>query len=224
MESGKKTKKIKKEESSDSEEEIPIKKSKKKVESSDSEEEIPKKSKKKMEIENSDESEEEKPKKSKKKEESEKDESESEEEKPKKSKKKEESEEEDEKEGEEKRAFPLADKALTKDICDLINKAMQKKRIKKGANEATKTLNRGISDLIVLAADATPLEIVLHLPLLCEDKNVPYIFVESQKLLGRACGVSRPVIACSILTGSDGADAQTISDIKTRIEKLLIQS
>ena len=35
---------------------------------------------------------------------------------------------------------------------------------------ATKTLNRGISELIVMAADAEPLEILLHLPLLCEDK------------------------------------------------------
>lgn len=45
-----------------------------------------------------------------------------------------------------------------------------KNQIKKGANEATKTLNRGIAELIIIAADTTPLEIVLHLPLLCEDK------------------------------------------------------
>jgi U4/U6 small nuclear ribonucleoprotein SNU13 len=35
---------------------------------------------------------------------------------------------------------------------------------------ATKGLNRGIAELIVMAADAEPLEILLHLPLLCEDK------------------------------------------------------
>ena len=35
---------------------------------------------------------------------------------------------------------------------------------------ATKTLNRGIAEFIVMAADAEPLEILLHLPLLCEDK------------------------------------------------------
>ena len=28
-----------------------------------------------------------------------------------------------------------------------------------------------------MAADAEPIEILLHLPLLCEDKNVPYVFV-----------------------------------------------
>lgn len=51
---------------------------------------------------------------------------------------------------------------------------------------ATKTLNRGISEFIVMAADAEPLEILLHLPLLCEDKNVPYVFVPS-KVSKRTC-------------------------------------
>jgi ribosomal protein L7Ae-like RNA K-turn-binding protein len=35
---------------------------------------------------------------------------------------------------------------------------------------ATKTLNRGIAEFVVMAADAEPLEILLHLPLLAEDK------------------------------------------------------
>ena len=48
-----------------------------------------------------------------------------------------------------------------------------------------------------MAADTEPLEILLHLPLLAEDKNVPYVFVPSKQALGRACGVSRPVISCS---------------------------
>lgn len=52
----------------------------------------------------------------------------------------------------------------------VLSECVKLKQIKKGANEATKTLNRGISELIILAADACPLEILLHLPLLCEDK------------------------------------------------------
>lgn len=35
---------------------------------------------------------------------------------------------------------------------------------------ATKTLNRGIAEIIILTADTEPLEILLHLPLLCEEK------------------------------------------------------
>ncbi len=147
----------------------------------------------------------------------------------KKEKEKEEKEEkiekdEDDKEEEEvdKRIFPLASKSIQKEIFNAITKASQMKKIKKGANESTKTLNRGISDLIVIAADVKPLEIVLHLPLLCEDKNVPYVFVESQKLLGRACGVSRPVIAASILSNTSDELKNTITKLKQEVEKLLI--
>jgi ribosomal protein L7Ae-like RNA K-turn-binding protein len=75
------------------------------------------------------------------------------------------------------KAFPLADSELTIAILDLVHQATNYKQVKKGANEATKTLNRGISEMIVMAADAEPIEILLHLPLLCEDKNVPYVFV-----------------------------------------------
>ena len=57
--------------------------------------------------------------------------------------------------------------------CSRRHQACNYKQLKKGANEATKTLNRGISEFIVMAADTEPLEILLHLPLLCEDKNVP---------------------------------------------------
>eukprot|EP00731_Ephydatia_muelleri_P003558 Em0001g3558a len=97
------------------------------------------------------------------------------------------------------KAYPLADAQLVVNILDLVQQATNYKQLKKGANEATKALNRGIAEFIVMAADTEPLEILLHLPLLCEDKNVPYVFVPSKTALGRACGVSRPVIACSSL-------------------------
>ena len=40
---------------------------------------------------------------------------------------------------------------------------------------ATKTLNRGISEFVVMAADTEPLEILLHLPLLAEDKVLIFL-------------------------------------------------
>merc|ERR1711904_688691 len=106
------------------------------------------------------------------------------------------------------KAYPLSDSNLSVRILDLVQQASNFKQLKKGANEATKTINRGVSELIVLAADTEPLEIVLHLPLLCEDKNVPYVFIPSKQALGRACGVSRCVIACSIIT-NDGSQIKS---------------
>ncbi|KAL8449472.1 hypothetical protein Emed_003123 [Eimeria media] len=86
----------------------------------------------------------------------------------------------------------------------------------------TKGLSRGIAELVVLAADAEPLEILLHLPLVCEDKNVPYVFVESKVALGRACGVSRPVIACCITSKDGSALNPQVAELKNSIEAMLI--
>ncbi|KAL6624021.1 ribonucleoprotein-associated protein [Neocallimastix sp. 'constans'] len=139
------------------------------------------------------------------------------------------------------KAFPLADAALTNSILDLVQQASHYKQLKKGANEeyvymcfkkdtinksvlvvTTKTLNRGIAEFIVLTADTEPIEILLHLPLLCEDKNVPYVFVQSKQALGRACGVSRPVIAASITTNEGSELKEQIQNLKLQIERLII--
>lgn len=53
-------------------------------------------------------------------------------------------------------AWPLADQALSQEILDLIQQASHYRQLKKGANEATKSLNRGTSEIIVLAADTAP--------------------------------------------------------------------
>merc|ERR1711904_396708 len=120
------------------------------------------------------------------------------------------------------KAFPLSDTEMTRKILDLLQQSCNYKQLRKGANEATKTLNRGTSEFVVLAADTEPLEILLHLPLLAEDKNVPYVFVPSKQALGRACGVSRPVIACSVTTNEGSQLRSQIDQIKLKIEKLLI--
>jgi len=119
------------------------------------------------------------------------------------------------------KAFPLADANLTVQLLDLVQQATNYKQLKKGANEATKTLNRGITELIIMAADTEPLAILLHLPLLCEDKNVPYVFVPSKQALGRACGVSRPVIACSILSNETSQLKGQLQTIRNSIDSLL---
>lgn len=64
----------------------------------------------------------------------------------------------------------MADEELTAEIMRVIEQAACIHQLKKGANETTKTLQRSKSELVILARDASPLEIILHLPLLCEDK------------------------------------------------------
>ena len=81
---------------------------------------------------------------------------------------------------------------------------------------------QGTAELVVLAADTSPLAILLHLPLLAEDKNVPYVYVPSKVALGRACGVSRAVIAASITTNESSDLMPSIRELKSRIERLMI--
>ncbi|GFE53561.1 NHP2 1 [Babesia ovis] len=120
------------------------------------------------------------------------------------------------------KAFPLATEEMNGVLLDLVQQACNYKQLKKGANEATKALNRGLAEIVVLAADAEPLEIILHLPLVCEDKNIPYIFVKSKIALGRACGVSRPVISCAIISREGSPLNQQIVEAKDHIERLLV--
>lgn len=136
--------------------------------------------------------------------------------------KKEKTVEKDEVKEEKSRAWPKADNQMTKQILDLMNQATFYKQLKKGANETTKSLNRGVADLVILAADTEPLEIILHLPLLCEDKNVPYVYIPKQADLGRACGVSRNIVAATILAHPDSQLATQIREMKDRVEQLLL--
>jgi U4/U6 small nuclear ribonucleoprotein SNU13 len=63
--------------------------------------------------------------------------------------------------------------------------------LKKGVNEVIKILNKSKAEAIFLAGDSDPLELLLNLPQLCEEKSVPYCFVNSKAALGRACGIKR---------------------------------
>lgn len=119
------------------------------------------------------------------------------------------------------KAYPLAEGANVKALLDLVQQASNYKQLKKGANEATKTLNRGVAELIVMAGDVNPIEILLHLPLLCEDKNVPYVFVPSRAALGRAAGVTRNVSAVSITTSEGDQLRSQIDAMKLEIEKMM---
>ncbi|KAJ5506977.1 hypothetical protein LT330_007710 [Penicillium expansum] len=119
-------------------------------------------------------------------------------------------------------AWPNADPALTQELLDLLQQAIHYNQVKKGANEVTKAVTRGTSELVVLAADTVPLAIVMHLPLLCEDKNVPYVFLPNKIAIGRACGVARPIIAVTI-NSNDASDlAPQIEWLKAKVERLAI--
>lgn len=115
----------------------------------------------------------------------------------------------------------MASENLQISLLELVQNAFnQGGHLKRGANEVTKSLNRGQANLVIISADAEPIEILMHLPLLCEDKNVPYVFIRSKTALGRACGVSKDVIACSIIDTKDNESLEkSIKNCVNEIER-----
>ncbi len=87
--------------------------------------------------------------------------------------------------------------------------AAESGKVKKGTNEATKAIERGTSQLIIIAEDVEPPEVVAHLPILCEEQGAAYAFVPSKQELGKALGIDITSAAAAIL---DSGDAQHIVD------------
>lgn len=46
--------------------------------------------------------------------------------------------------------------------------------------------------IVVIAADISPMDVISHLPVLCEETNIPYIYVTSRAELGAAGSTKRP--------------------------------
>jgi large subunit ribosomal protein L7Ae len=98
---------------------------------------------------------------------------------------------------------------LVSPIYEAIRVAQQSGKVKKGTNEVTKAIERGISKLVIIAEDVEPPEVVAHLPILCEEHGIPYGFVPSRQELGKSLGIDVTSAAAAIL---DSGDAQHIVD------------
>lgn len=93
--------------------------------------------------------------------------------------------------------------ARAEDILEIIETARDTGKIRKGINEATKAVERGIAKLVVVAEDVDPKEITMHLPPLCEEKNIPLRAVPSKNELGRAAGLDVPSAAIAVVDAGE---------------------
>jgi len=83
-----------------------------------------------------------------------------------------------------------------KAVYGFIEKVAEKGKIVKGVNEVTKHIERGNAKLVVSAQDVDPKEIVMHLPILCKEKGIPFIEVPSKTELGKS---AKLIVSCSTL-------------------------
>lgn len=92
-----------------------------------------------------------------------------------------------------------ASKEMLDKVLEAIEIARTTGKIKKGANEVTKTIERGTAKLVAYAGDVTPPEIVMHLPLLCKEKGIKCFKVSTKEELGTAAGLPVGTTAVAIV-------------------------
>ncbi len=93
----------------------------------------------------------------------------------------------------------LSDKAY-----NLAEMARDGGKIKKGTNEVTKAVERGEAAIVIMAVDVEPPEILAHMPALCEERGVPYVYVPAKVELGNAIGLEKPTASIAIVDVGKG--------------------
>ena len=93
----------------------------------------------------------------------------------------------------------LSDKAY-----NLAEMARDGGKIKKGSNEVTKAVERGEAAVVIMAVDVEPPEILAHMPALCEERGVPYVYVPAKVELGNAIGLEKPTASIAIVDVGKG--------------------
>ena len=95
----------------------------------------------------------------------------------------------------------------SKEIAELALEAIEVARttgkIRKGANEATKAVEKGDAKLVVIAQNVNPKEIVMHIPIICDEKNVVCVEVPTKEELGAAAGLEVGTSAVVIVKEGD---------------------
>jgi large subunit ribosomal protein L7Ae len=88
----------------------------------------------------------------------------------------------------------LADKAL-----QLVQIASETGKVRVGTNEVTKSSERAEAKLVIMAEDVDPVEILVHIPMLCEEKRIPYVYVPKRQRLGQSAGLTKSAASVAIV-------------------------
>jgi large subunit ribosomal protein L7Ae len=88
----------------------------------------------------------------------------------------------------------LSDKAL-----QLVQVASETGKVRIGTNEVTKSSERAEAKLVIMAEDVDPVEILVHIPMLCEEKRIPYVYVPKKQRLGQSAGLSKSAASVAVV-------------------------
>ena len=99
------------------------------------------------------------------------------------------------------------------DVMQAIEVARATGKIRKGVNEVTKAVERGNATMVAIASDVNPKELIMHLPVLCEEKGVTCVEdVGSREELGAAAGIAISTVCVAITKAGDAKEI--IKDVK----------
>ena len=113
--------------------------------------------------------------------------------------------------------FSVPEKLVQQQL-SLIEKVKKKGKIRVGVNEVTKAIERGEAKLVLIAEDVSPVEVVMHIPLVCDEKKIPYSFVKAKKDLGEKAGIGVGTAAIAIV--DDGDSKKELAEIAKAVSEL----
>jgi len=112
--------------------------------------------------------------------------------------------------------FQLTDE-LREETMDLLDKS-KKGKLKAGINEVTKAIERSTAKFVIIAEDVSPKEIVMHIPILCAEKNIPFSYAATKKDLGEKAELGTATSAIAVIESSVDNDwkelAKKIADLR----------
>ncbi|KCV73428.1 H/ACA ribonucleoprotein complex subunit 2 [Fonticula alba] len=120
-------------------------------------------------------------------------------------------------------ASPLASKKMTKKVLKTVKQATSSKQLRRGVKEVIKALRKKETGVVVFAGDISPIDVISHIPVLCEDNSVPYVFVPSREDLGAAGATKRPTSVIMLPNPNkklDSSYASAHSELVTEVKEL----
>lgn len=111
-----------------------------------------------------------------------------------------------------------APKELQDIAYEIIEVARDTGKVRKGTNETTKAVERAIAKFVVIAEDVDPPEIIFHLPVMCEEKNIPYIYVANKNKVGSALGIDVPSASAAVIEPGDAQ--KLIADLVKKLKDI----
>mmetsp|Transcript_22360 Transcript_22360/g.37396 ORF Transcript_22360/g.37396 Transcript_22360/m.37396 type:complete len:146 (+) Transcript_22360:97-534(+) len=120
-------------------------------------------------------------------------------------------------------AKPLASRKTTKKLHKLVKKASQAKFVRRGVKEVVKALRKGNKGFCIIAGDISPIDVIVHLPVMCEDRQIPYYYVPSKTDLGAAASTKRPT-SCILVSPKDSFSEMALYDkLKKEAEEVSLK-